>query len=125
MTLAAAAALSMAIAVLAVSIGSHALEWRLGSDPERAARTKSFELAERVHVLASLSLLLGHATALPTPSWVIAAWWAAILLFSGALYVHALTGATWLMAATVPGAVGLIVGWIGVAESWVPLEASP
>ncbi|MEO1538484.1 MAG: DUF423 domain-containing protein [Pseudomonadota bacterium] len=125
MTLHVAAAVSMAGAVLAVSIGSHALEWRLARNPERAVRTKSFDLAGRVHVLASLSLILGHATALPTPSWVIAAWWAAILLFSGALYVHALTGATWMMAATLPGALALIAGWIGVAAVWGPLEVSP
>lgn len=115
----------MAVAVLAVSIGSHALEWRLESDPARVGRTKSFDLAGRVHVLASLSLLLGHVTALPTPSWVIAAWWATIFLFSGALYVHALTGATWMMAATLPGALALIAGWIGVAAVWGPLEVSP
>ena len=125
MTLAAAAALSMALAALAVAIGSHALEWRLEGKAERAGRTASFDLAARVHVLASVSLLLGHGTEMPAPGWVIAAWWGAILLFSGALYLHALTGATWLMAATAPGAAALVAGWVGVASIWMFQEVSP
>ncbi|MEM1065470.1 MAG: DUF423 domain-containing protein [Pseudomonadota bacterium] len=124
MTLAAAAAISMAVAALAISVGSHAVEWRLDGSPERAGRMKSFDLAAQVHVVASLSLLLGHSTDMPAPGWILAAWWAAILLFSGALYLHALTGASWAMAATLPGAVAFVAGWIGVATIWLFQEVS-
>ena len=77
------------------------------------------------HLLYGVSLLLGHGTEMPAPGWVIAAWWGAILLFSGALYLHALTGATWAMAATVPGAAALVAGWVGVASIWMLREVSP
>lgn len=79
-----------------------------------------FETGVRYHFYHALALL---ALALaPTPlwdsRWAAAAgysWTAGILVFSGSLYLMALTGTRWLGAITPIGGVAFILGWIFLA----------
>ncbi len=113
MFLATGAALA-ALAVAAGAFGAHGLEARL--DPGLLA---TFNTAARYHMVHALGLLavawaagrwpsVGYATA----GWLLLA---GVTVFSGSLYLLALTGARWLGAVTPVGGVLLIAGWIVVA----------
>ena len=112
------AALSLAAAFAAATVGTHALEWHLTERTNASGRVTSFDLAARTHVFASLGLVLVAAFGLPGSGWAAILLWAGIVLFCGALYLHGLTGAVWAMPATVPGAVALSAAWIVVAIAW-------
>jgi uncharacterized membrane protein YgdD (TMEM256/DUF423 family) len=105
--------LGCAMALMAVgagAFGAHALRARLSPDMlavwETAARYQMY------HALA----LLAVALALPRASggsWNAAGWLftAGIILFSGSLYVLALSGIRWLGAVTPLGGVCFLAGW--------------
>lgn len=116
MSLAVAAA-SLALATLALTLGQHALEWRLGTGEAATSRIASFDLATKAHLAASLSVILFVALDLPGagPATILA--WVAIALFSGALYLHALTGRSWAMPAAIPGGLALPAAWGTIALS--------
>jgi uncharacterized membrane protein YgdD (TMEM256/DUF423 family) len=109
-TFAVLGSLSALIAVAAGAFGAHALRNRLPAD-----LLIVFETAARYQMY--------HALALLAVAWVASQWsapqiaWSGWLfaagtaLFSGSLYVLALTGARWLGAVTPFGGVALIAGW--------------
>lgn len=110
-------ALSALTAVAAGAFGAHALRGRLGSDLldvfETAARYQMY------HALAliALGVFLGRAAVAASP-WLTASGWCFItgtVLFSGSLYVLALTGVRWLGAITPLGGVALLIGWAAFA----------
>jgi uncharacterized membrane protein YgdD (TMEM256/DUF423 family) len=104
-------ALSALMSVAAGAFGAHALRARLS--PEYLA---VFETAARYQMYHALGLL--------AVAWAVARWpgallqWAGLLflagtvLFSGSLYVLALTGTRWLGAITPLGGIAFLAGWL-------------
>lgn len=97
-----------AIAVLAGAFGAHALHGRLA---DKALAT--YEIAVRYQAYHALALVL--CGLLAERGWravgAARAFTAGVLVFSGSLYVLALTGATWLGAVTPIGGALLVLGW--------------
>lgn len=112
-----AAAISGALAVVIGALGAHAL----GSLPGADARAV-FQTAWRYHSLHTLAVLI--ATLAPQGGahrgacvMACAAWIIGIAIFSGSLYLLAVTGASWFGAITPIGGLALIGGWIALATS--------
>ncbi|HKH82710.1 MAG TPA: DUF423 domain-containing protein [Gemmatimonadales bacterium] len=109
-------ALSALLAVAAGAFGAHALRARLTSE-----YLAVFETAARYQMY--------HALGLFAVAWAVNRWpgtlpvWAGWLfvlgtiLFSGSLYVLALTGLRWLGAITPLGGVAFLAGWLCLAWS--------
>ena len=109
-------AASAAVAVAAGAFGAHALRARL-----TPASLAVFETAARYQMY--------HALALLAVAWALSRWpgqlpvWAGWLfvggtiLFSGSLYLLALTGARWWGAVTPLGGVAFLAGWVCLAIS--------
>lgn len=98
------------LGVAAGAFGAHALRARLPAD-----LLAVFETGARYQMYHALALL---ATAWAVERWASAAATAAgwafvagIVVFSGSLYVLALSGARWLGAVTPLGGVALLAGW--------------
>lgn len=104
-------ALSAFIAVAAGAFGAHALRDRL--TPEHLA---VFETAARYQMYHALGLLAvaWAVTRWPDSLAVWAGWLfvAGTVLFSGSLYILALTGVRWWGAVTPVGGVALLAGWL-------------
>ena len=96
--------------VMLGAFGAHGLRARLS--PEMLA---IFETGVRYHLIHALGLLAVAGAAARWPGWpVSAAGWllaAGIVVFSGSLYVLAVTGARWLGAVTPIGGLCFIAGW--------------
>jgi uncharacterized membrane protein YgdD (TMEM256/DUF423 family) len=110
-----AAALALAAAVALGAFGAHALKGHL--QPEMLG---VYQTAVQYHFWHALGLLGVGALMVRSPDsralgW--AAWLlvAGLLLFSGSLYLLALTGAAWLGAVTPLGGVAFIAAWLVVA----------
>lgn len=109
-----AGSLSAGVAVLAGAFGAHALRQRLPSELLAA-----FETGARYQMY--------HALALLFVAWAVAQWPSAsvravgwlflggTVLFSGSLYLLALTGARWWGAVTPLGGVLFLAGWLLLA----------
>jgi uncharacterized membrane protein YgdD (TMEM256/DUF423 family) len=107
-------AISAFLAVGAGAFGAHGLRARLTPD-----LLAVFETAARYQMYHALALL---AVAWAVTRWPggLAAWagWlfvAGTLIFSGSLYLLALTGVRWLGAITPFGGVAFLAGWICLA----------
>ena len=108
---------------LGVALGAfaaHALRQRLSPD-----MLEVFETSVRyqlVHALALLAVALASAhwshPALKAAGWCFAA---GIALFSGSLYLLALSGVRWLGAVTPLGGVAFLAGWALLA--WAALKS--
>ena len=98
------------LAVALGAFGAHALEKVLAaSDPKGNWDTAAF-----YHVVHAVVLLV-IATRDPLPVW---AWRFAALgitLFSGSLYLYAVTQTKWLVALTPVGGLCLLAGWLALA----------
>ena len=105
-----AGAVAGLIAVGFGAFGAHGLRGRL--TPEMLA---VFETGVRYHMYHALALLLTAALVprMPGKAIVAAGWFfiAGILLFSGSLYMLAVTGITVLGAITPIGGVAFLAGW--------------
>jgi uncharacterized membrane protein YgdD (TMEM256/DUF423 family) len=107
--------LSAGLAVAFGAFGAHALRARL--TPEMLA---TFETGVRYHMYHALALLaVGMALGKwPSSTWATAAGWAfiaGILVFSGSLYLLALSGVRWLGAITPIGGLAFLAGWASLA----------
>lgn len=114
-------ALSAFLAVAAGAFGAHALRARLSPD-----LLEVFETGARYQFY--------HALALLAAAWVASRWphdsatWAGWLfvagtvLFSGSLYLLALTGQRWFGAITPLGGAAFLLGWLSLA--WTTLRGS-
>jgi len=107
-------ALSALVAVAAGAFGAHALRERLAPD-----MLGVFEVGARYHMYHALGLL---AAAWAMGRWpggpALAAGWlfvAGTLVFSGSLYLLALTGQRWLGAITPLGGLACMLGWAALA----------
>jgi uncharacterized membrane protein YgdD (TMEM256/DUF423 family) len=102
------------LAVVAGAFGAHALRDRLTPD-----LLAVFETGARYQMYHALALL---AAAWGTERWAggaaqVAGWCfvAGIVVFSGSLYLLALTGVRWLGAVTPLGGVAFLLGWGALA----------
>jgi uncharacterized membrane protein YgdD (TMEM256/DUF423 family) len=97
-------------AVAAGAFGAHALRERLS---EQALGT--FETAARYHMYHALAILgaawLAERAGGGAAAWAGLAFGVGVLIFSGSLYLLALTGVRWLGAITPVGGVALLGGW--------------
>lgn len=101
------------LAVALGAFGAHGLKSTLTS----LGTTESFEVAVRYQFLHALAMLV-LARLRPFPA---GAWWCfamGILVFSGSLFVLALTGLKWLGAVTPIGGVAFLAGWL-----WLVIRA--
>jgi uncharacterized membrane protein YgdD (TMEM256/DUF423 family) len=113
-TLVAAGAVNAAIAVAAGAFGAHALRERLD-----ARAFEVYETASRYQIYHALAMLLCGVLAISgarTSGWMFQG---GIVLFSGSLYVLALTDLKALGAVTPFGGLAFIAGWVWLAISAV------
>lgn len=107
-------ALAGGVAVALGAFGAHGLKSRLAPD-----LLAIFETGVRYHMFHALALLaVAWATTRWTSPWLSGAGWlfaAGITIFSGSLYLLALTGARWWGAVTPIGGLALILGWLCLA----------
>jgi len=102
------------VGVAAGAFGAHALRARVPADLlavfETGARYQMY------HALALLAVALAAAR-WPAGGWTLPGWLftAGILVFSGSLYVLALTGTSWLGAITPIGGACFLAGWVFLA----------
>lgn len=98
-------------AVLLGAFGAHALKNALSADMLTVWRTA--ELYQFVHALALLGLALALERQPANRAWQWGAWAFAggCLLFSGSLYLLAVTGWHWLGAVTPLGGLAFLLGW--------------
>ena len=107
--------ISAGLAVALGAFGAHSLKARLTPD-----LLQTFETGVRYHLFHALALL---AVAFALSRWsstglAAAAGWlflAGTVLFSGSLYLLAVTGTKWLGAVTPLGGVAFIAGWVCLA----------
>jgi uncharacterized membrane protein YgdD (TMEM256/DUF423 family) len=107
------------LAVAAGAFGAHALKARL--TPDMLAVFKTGVEYQYYHAFGLI--LVGFAALhLPASAYLRAAGWvmlAGIVLFSGSLYLLALSGATWLGAVTPLGGVCFIAAWALFAGAFI------
>lgn len=108
-TVVAVGAINAALAVAAGAFAAHALKDRLDDDMRGV-----FETGARYHMYHALAMILAGMLAAKGPGWTFQV---GIVLFSGSLYLLALTGTKGLGAITPIGGVAFLVGWIWLAMS--------
>ena len=94
-------------AVLLGAFGAHGLRERLGPMIEVYRTGVLYHL---VHALAALAVALA-ADRLRRPRLIVGLFGAGVAIFSGTLYLLAITGLTWLGAITPIGGLLLMAGW--------------
>ena len=103
-----------AVGVLLGAFGAHGLQNRVTSD-----MLAVYETGVRYHLVHALGLLaVAWAMSRWPNAWTGAAGWlfvAGIAVFSGSLYLLAVTGVRWLGAITPIGGLCLTAGWIALA----------
>jgi uncharacterized membrane protein YgdD (TMEM256/DUF423 family) len=116
-------ALAGLLAVAFGAFGAHALRERLDDYAQRV-----FETAVQYHFYHALALLAvgllahyqPHSPLLRASGWLFLL---GLLLFSGSLYLLAITGTRWLGAITPLGGLAFIAGWACLAVAawrWMP-----
>ena len=115
-----AASVALAVAVALGAFGAHAFKARLAADSFAVYQT-----AVQYHFWHALGLLGAGILMVqwPTAQGLIWAAWlliAGLLLFSGSLYLLALTGERWLGAVTPIGGIAFLAAWLLIA--WVALN---
>ena len=107
-------ALLCGLGVLLGAFGAHGLQSRL-----TAEMLATYEIGVRYHISHSLGLLaVAWATSRWPNAWTGSAGWlfvAGIVVFSGSLYLLAISGARWLGAITPVGGLCLVAGWVALA----------
>jgi uncharacterized membrane protein YgdD (TMEM256/DUF423 family) len=118
----AAGAVLSGLGVLVGAFGAHGLRDRVTAD-----MLAIFETGVRYHLIHGLAVLAVAWAASRWPSaWIGAAGWlfaAGIVVFSGSLYILAISGVRWWGAVTPIGGVCFLAGWAALAVG--ALRASP
>ena len=116
MTWTSAGAVGMALAVALGAFGAHALKGRLAAYAMGIWEKAVFYQAIHALGLFVTPLLAKSGLATATgAAWACGLMLAGILLFSGSLYLLALTGARWLGAITPLGGTAFIAAWLVLA----------
>lgn len=110
-------AVAMALGVVLGAFGAHGLKARLTPD-----LLAVYQTGVEYHLYHALGLILvgilvvqfPHISGLKVGGWLLLA---GILVFSGSLYVLAISGVRWLGAITPIGGLAFIVGWVWIAWS--------
>ena len=101
----------LVLAVIIGAFGAHALKTKLTDDFMQVYKT-----GVEYHFYHALGLLLIGILAFQMPSslinWSAVCLTAGIILFSGSLYLLAVTGIKWLGAITPLGGLSFIAGWV-------------
>lgn len=115
-----AAAISGALAITLGAFGSHALAGRL--DAHALAVYDTAGLYHLLHSVALLAAALAPAAGARRSACEVACtlWLCGLVVFSGSLYLLAVTGIGRLGVITPIGGVGLIAGWIALAVAAWP-----
>lgn len=120
---AAVGAISFALAIVFGAFGAHALR-----DQISESALETFKTGQLYHALASLGLLTAGALGqvfnrkVSVHAWLMIF---GILIFSGSLYLLAVTGIRWLGAITPIGGVLLITAWVMMGVSLTKADQSP
>jgi uncharacterized membrane protein YgdD (TMEM256/DUF423 family) len=117
-----AGAVSGFLTVMLGAFGAHGLEASLP-----AKHLEWWDKAVHYQGLHSLALIAAGLLALHLQKPPLVAGWAfviGILLFSGSLYIMALTGLRWLGMVTPFGGIAFLIGWIGLAQAAARLNKS-
>jgi uncharacterized membrane protein YgdD (TMEM256/DUF423 family) len=110
-------ALSACLAVAAGAFAAHALRDRLSADMLSIWQTGAQYQMYHALALLAVGIILGRFSVDGSP-WLTAAGWlfvAGSVLFSGSLYLLAMSGTTWLGAITPLGGVAFLLGWLSIA----------
>jgi uncharacterized membrane protein YgdD (TMEM256/DUF423 family) len=102
------AAIMGLLAVALGAFGAHALKDTLARSPTGTALWEKAVFYHFIH--AVMLFVLAMRKPLKRVSWF--AFLIGIILFSGSLYVYAVTGTRWLVALTPIGGVSFMVGWV-------------
>lgn len=106
-----AASALLVLAVMIGAFGAHALKTKLSGEMMQIYKT-----GVEYHFYHVLGLLLVGVLAIQMPSalinWSAIMLMAGIVIFSGSLYVLAITGIRWIGAITPIGGLSFIVGWV-------------
>jgi len=102
------AALMGLLAVVLGAFGAHALKEVLARNPTSQALWEKAVFYHFIH--AVMLFVLAARAPLPRLPWF--SFLIGIILFSGSLYLYAVTGAKWLVVLTPFGGVSFMVGWI-------------
>ena len=96
--------------VLFGAFGAHALRSLL----ETAGAMPIWQTAVQYHLIHAVALLMvvGRPVASRFTFW---SFFIGVLIFSGSLYLLALTGVRWLGAVTPLGGLGMLLGWVSLA----------
>ncbi|OZI35070.1 hypothetical protein CAL29_13360 [Bordetella genomosp. 10] len=107
-------ALNMFVAVAAGAFGAHGLKARLSAEMLAIWQTGvTYQMAHGLGLLAIAALAPRFGSSLLTGAgWLM---FAGIEIFSGSLYVLALSNVRWLGAITPIGGLGFLAGWLLVA----------
>lgn len=108
------AALSGAIAVMLGAFAAHGLKSRLSDHLLAVFQTGvTYQMYHAIALIALALWLKQHQSVwLTTTGWL---WLAGTVLFSGSLYLLALTGQKWLGPITPLGGLLFILGWLSLA----------
>ena len=111
-----------ALAVMLGAFGAHGLRKSLAPLADGALRLEWWHTAAQYHLAHALALGLVAAVAADGRAGRISciAFVAGITVFSGSLYIMALSGQRWLGAITPLGGLALIVGWLSFAVAAWP-----
>jgi uncharacterized membrane protein YgdD (TMEM256/DUF423 family) len=112
-------AVSALLAVAAGAFGAHALKARLDADLLDVFETGArYQMYHALALLAVGLVITRFSANAGAQTWLVAAGWlflAGTVLFSGSLYVLALSGVRWLGAITPLGGVAWLIGWGALA----------
>ena len=106
----AAGALLAALGVMLGAFGAHALRGAFG--PAETGWWQTAVAYQMWHALALVAIGASGLRGLAAPAWLLGA---GALIFSGTLYIMALTGLRWLGAVTPIGGLLMIAGWLWLA----------
>jgi len=105
------ASILLALAVAIGAFGAHGLKQHISGE-----MLQTYKTGVEYHFYHALGLLLIGVLAISFPSellkWSAIFMVAGIVLFSGSLYVLAISGIKWIGAITPVGGLGFIAGWV-------------
>jgi len=112
-------AINGAAAVLLGAFAAHAMAGRFS-----AGAIHAFDTAAHYHLIHAVALGLAAVSprAGARAEWAARLLLAGIALFSGSLYLWALTGIGWLVFVTPLGGIALVAGWLALAAAAWKME---